>query len=119
MFFLTKRRGLAPAHLVLAGVMVAGALTGCMSTEVADKAQKPVGMNNSGTYPLLGEPLRPATTQMSDADASAMGAKLQALADARKAGKVSEAEYNRKVQEMKTLGKSAQDAAKPDQPASN
>lgn len=119
MYFLSKRRAWASASMLAAGLLVAGALSGCMSTEVADNAVKPAGMNDTGTYPLLGAPLQAATTQMSDADAARMGARLQALADARKKGAVSEAEYERKVQELKTLGQATKDAAKPDAPASN
>jgi hypothetical protein len=119
LYFLLKRRRRRHARLIAAGLLVAGALSGCMSTEVADNAPRPSGMNDTGSYPLLGEPLQAATTQMSDAEAAAQGSKLQALAAAHKAGTVSEAEYNRKVAEMRKLGQATQDAAKPDTPATN
>ena len=43
----------------------------------------------------------------------------QVLADQRKAGQVSEAEYNRKVEEMRKLNAETQAAGKSDAPASN
>ncbi|MCD2171356.1 hypothetical protein [Rhizobium sp. C4] len=94
-------------------------LAGCMSTDVANNTPTPAGMNNSGVYPYVGEKREVATTQMSDAEAASIGTKLQALADQRKAGKVSEADYNRKVEEMRKLNTATQAAAKADAPASN
>lgn len=94
-------------------------LSGCMSSDVASNTPAPTGMNNAGVYPYVGEKREVATTQMSDAEAASMGERLQALANARTAGQVSEAEYNRKVAQMRKLGEATQAAAKPDAPASN
>lgn len=94
-------------------------LSGCMSSDVANNTPTPAGMNNSGVYPYVGERREVATTQMSDAEAASMGSKLQALADQRKAGTVSEAEYNRKVEEMRKLNASTLAAGKSDAAGTN
>lgn len=90
-----------------------------MSSDIVNNTPMPAGMNNSGVYPYVGQKREVATTQMSDAEAASMGARLQALADQRKAGQVSEAEYNRKVEEMRKLNAATQAAGKADVPASN
>jgi hypothetical protein len=115
LFFLVKRQFV----VVAAALVSACALTACMSNDISANTPSPAGMTNSGSYPLVGETKQAATTQMSDQEAAALGAKLQALADARKAGTVSEAEYNRKVAEMQKLGAETQAAAKAGAPASN
>ncbi len=115
MFFLAKRH----VSVVAAGLVSSMLLSGCMSSDVVNNTPTPAGMNNSGVYPYVGEKKEVATTQMSDAEAASQGAKLQALADQRKAGKVSEAEYNRKVEEMRKLNAETQAAGKADAPASN
>ncbi len=115
MFFLAKRR----LPLVAALLVSTAAVSGCMSSDILNNTPTPAGMNNSGVYPYVGEKREVATTQMSDTEAASMGAKLQALADQRKAGTVSEADYNRKVAEMRKLGEATQAAGKADAPASN
>lgn len=115
MFFLAKRH----VSVVVATLVSSVLLSGCMSSDVANNTPTPAGMNNSGVYPYVGEKREAATTQMSDAEAASQGARLQALADQRKAGKVSEAEYNRKVEEMRKLNAETQAAGKADAPASN
>lgn len=116
MFFLAKRHVSAVVAASLSSCVL---LSGCMSSDIANNTPTPAGMNNSGVYPYVGEKREVATTQMSDAEAASQGAKLQALADQRKAGQVSEAEYNRKVEEMRKLNAETQAAAKADAPASN
>lgn len=115
MFFLGKRH----VSLVVAALVSSALLTGCMSSDISNNTPSPTGMSNSGVYPYVGQRREVATTQMSDAEAASQGAKLQALADKRKAGQVSEAEYNRKVEEMRKLNEATQAAAKADAPASN
>ena len=115
MFFLAKRHVSVAAAALVSSAM----LSGCMSSDVANNTPTPAGMNNSGIYPYVGEKKEVATTQMSDAEAASQGARLQALADQRKAGQVSEAEYNRKVEEMRKLNAETQAAGKSDAPASN
>ncbi len=115
MFFHLKRH----VSVAVAALVTSVALSGCMSSDVANNTPTPPGMNNSDVYPYVGEKREVATTQMSDAEAASQGARLQALADQRKAGKVSEAEYNRKVEEMRKLNAATQAAAKSDAPASN
>ncbi|HZG28160.1 MAG TPA: hypothetical protein VE079_06840 [Ensifer sp.] len=115
MFFLLKR----PLPVVAAAFVSSVLLSGCMSSDIVNNTPTPAGMNNSGVYPYVGQKREVATTQMSDAEAASMGARLQALADQRKAGQVSEAEYNRKVEEMRKLNAATQAAGKADVPASN
>lgn len=115
MFFHLKHLVSVAAAAVVSSVL----LSGCMSNDVASNTPTPAGMNNSGVYPYVGEKKDVATTQMSDAEAASQGARLQALADQRKKGQVSEAEYNRKVEEMRKLNAATQAAAKADAPASN
>ncbi|SOC85585.1 hypothetical protein SAMN05421890_4090 [Ensifer adhaerens] len=115
MFFLLKR----PLPVVAAAFVSSVLLSGCMSSDIVNNTPTPAGMNNSGVYPYVGQKREVATTQMSDAEAASMGARLQALADQRKAGQVSEAEYNRKVEEMRKLNAATQAAGKADAPASN
>lgn len=115
MFFLLKR----PLPVVAAAFVSSALLSGCMSSDIVNNTPMPAGMNNSGVYPYVGQKREVATTQMSDAEAASMGARLQALADQRKAGQVSEAEYNRKVEEMRKLNAATQAAGKADVPASN
>ncbi|HWU61794.1 MAG TPA: hypothetical protein VN112_07205 [Ensifer sp.] len=105
--------------VVTAALLSSVLLSGCMSSDIVKNTPTPAGMNNSNIYPYVGEKREVATTQMTDAEAASMGAKLQALADQRKAGKVSEAEYNRKVEEMRKLNAATQAAGKSDAPASN
>ena len=115
MFFLVKRH----VSVVVAALVSSTLLSGCMSSDVASNTPAPAGMNNSGVYPYVGEKREVATTQMTDAEAASQGARLQALADQRKKGQVSEAEYNRKVEEMRKLNAATQAAGKADAPASN
>ncbi len=63
------------------------------------------GPRNTGTYPSLSAPLTAANTQMSDQEAADMQAKLSGLAHARKSGNISEAEYRRRVEEMRRLAR--------------
>lgn len=61
------------------------------------------GPRNTGTYPSLSAPLTAANTQMSDQEAAEMQSKLSGLAHARRSGIISEAEYRRRVAEMRKL----------------
>lgn len=106
--------------LVLACAL--GLATGCSSTggktsaaeprssvldvTVTDDARDPqtpaLGTSPDG-YPDFSQPLTAASVQMSDEEAVALQAKLSALASARKAGTISEAEYQQRVAELRKL----------------
>lgn len=100
-------------HAGLAAVFCA-ALTqvSCMSTADFAESVPPAGMSSTGQYPSLGAPLQAAAPQMSDAEAQGMAQKFKALENAHNAGALSEAEYEKKVAELKALGQATQDAAK-------
>lgn len=80
------------------------ALPGC-STSSADKemaADQPQDAR-SDVYPDFSKPLTSAMPQMSDEEAARQEAQLSALAGQRKSGAISEAEYNRRVEELRKL----------------
>ncbi|MBR0555762.1 SHOCT domain-containing protein [Ciceribacter sp. L1K23] len=54
-------------------------------------------------YPTFAEPLTAANTQLTDEDAASISARLSALSRARKAGTVSEADYQRQLQILRKL----------------
>jgi hypothetical protein len=113
-------------RIALIGAAAAMALAGCMRTpeEKAAFAAKqaaptPVVMEptkgaaptESGLshykdgYPGFGAPLTAANVQMSDEEAGNLQQKLTALGAQRKAGAISEAEYQRRVAEYRKLAK--------------
>ena len=61
------------------------------------------GPRITGSYPSFSEPLTAANAQMTDQDAVKMQHNLSALGHARRSGSISEAEYNRRVEEMRKL----------------
>ncbi|HEX2148035.1 MAG TPA: hypothetical protein VHG11_10345 [Pseudorhizobium sp.] len=73
-----------------------------MSAKVAPD-QRPVGKQDTGTYPTFDRQLTAANTQIGDEDATGTEAKLLALANARANGHVSEAEYQQRVSELRRL----------------
>lgn len=80
------------------------ALPGCTSSSsskqvFADEANDP----NPDVYPDFSKPLTSAMPQMSDEEAANQQAQLSALAARRKSGAISEAEYNRRVAELRKL----------------
>ncbi|WP_028748334.1 hypothetical protein [Rhizobium mesoamericanum] len=111
-------------RIALIGAAAAMMLAGCMETP-AEKAAfaarqaapAPVVMNatkgeaptQSGLshykdgYPGFGAPLTAANVQMGDEEAGGVQKKLTALAAQRKAGTISEAEYQRRVAEFRKL----------------
>jgi hypothetical protein len=94
----TKQRLL---NSIRGGLLVLGAatvgLTGCAPSRIADDSPR------SSVYPDFSKPLTSAMPQLSDEDAAKQSAHLSALAARRRAGTISEAEYLRKVQEMRAL----------------
>lgn len=61
------------------------------------------GPRNTGAYPDFSRPLTSANLQMTDEEATGQQAKLTALASARKAGTISEAEYRRRAAALRNL----------------
>lgn len=57
----------------------------------------------TGTYPTFAKPLTAANVQMSDNEASTIEGKMKALAAEKHAGNVSEAEYKRRIEELRKL----------------
>lgn len=105
--------GLACALGLVAGCTSTGKQTAAaeprssvLEVTVTDEARDPqtpaIGKSADG-YPDFSQPLTAASVQMSDEEAVALQAKLSALASARKAGTISEAEYQRRVEELRKL----------------
>jgi hypothetical protein len=111
-------------RIALIGAAAAMALAGCMRTPeekaafaARQAAPTPVVMSatkgeeptESGLshykdgYPGFGAPLTAANVQMSDDEAGGVQKQLTALAAQRKAGTISEAEYQRRVAEFRKL----------------
>lgn len=61
------------------------------------------GPKNTGTYPTFGKPLRAATHQMGAEEVRTNRADMEAIAAARASGAISEAEYQRRLAEMRRL----------------
>ena len=61
------------------------------------------GPRKTGTYPVFSEPLTAANVQMSDEEAAQNQARLTQLGAARRTGAITEAEYLRRVAEMRKL----------------
>ena len=60
---------------------------------------------NRDVYPDFSKPLTSAMPQMSNEEAAKQEAQLSRLAAQRKSGAISEAEYNRRVEELRKLNK--------------
>ena len=111
-------------RIALIGAAAAMALAGCMRTpeekaEIADRRAAPTAVVMNATkgeaptesglshyrdgYPGFGAPLTAANVQMNDEEASSLQQKLTALSNRRKAGTISEAEYQRRVAEYRKL----------------
>ncbi len=111
-------------RIALIGAAAAMALAGCMKTPeekaaFAARQAAPTAVVMSPTkgaaptqsglatypdgYPSFGAPLTAANVQMSDDEASGLQKKLTALGAQRKAGTISEAEYQRRVAEYRKL----------------
>ncbi|MCB1444903.1 MAG: hypothetical protein KDJ87_03630 [Rhizobiaceae bacterium] len=58
-------------------------------------------------YPDFSRPLESAMPQMSDQEAAQQERQLSALARQRRSGAISEAEYRRRVRELRLLGQQA------------
>jgi hypothetical protein len=98
-------------RLAVAGTMLAWALvslSACSqsthSSEALMPGEKP--SSKSDPYPDFSKPLSSAMDQMSDEDARKMSSQLSALSVQRRSGAISEAEYWRRVKEMRALNAS-------------
>ncbi|SMC65110.1 hypothetical protein [Rhizobium sp. RU36D] len=63
----------------------------------------PTGPVNTGRYPTFGGPLTAANVQMENTDAAKIEARMTALSAARRSGSVTEAEYQRRLAELRRL----------------
>lgn len=77
---------------------------GPKSVIVTDQVEQPGAYKTPDGYPDLNKPLTAANTQMTNSDAKSMEDKLAILARQRKAGLISEKEYNQRVEEFRKLG---------------
>jgi hypothetical protein len=114
---LPMQRNMTSSRLILiSGMIVAGvALSACSQSSRADyplmSGETPSSKNDP--YPDFSKPLTSAMDQMSDEEATKMEAQLSALAAQRRSRAISEAEYLRRVNEMKKL----YEEMRPDQPS--
>lgn len=108
-----KKSGKAAMMRMVAAYGAVGfalALAGCNSAKVDEQPSiytetmaKPIPAD---VYPVI-EGKRPAASaQMSNEEAAAQEARLTALASARSSGKISEAEYQRRLKELQLLAAS-------------
>ncbi len=58
---------------------------------------------DTGTYPTFGQPMTAAGSQMTDDEAAKMETSMTRLGLARRNGQISEAEYNRRVAELRAI----------------
>ena len=89
---------------VLALTILSG--TGCSSTSTSGDvlaADRPHPAH-ADKYPDFSQPLDSAMAQMSDEEAARMEGQLSMLARQRQAGRISDAEYRRRVAELRRLG---------------
>jgi hypothetical protein len=110
---MTKSGKTVMTRMVTALRMAAGmagltlALAACTSAKVEEQPSiysatmaKPIPAD---VYPVIEGKLPAATTQMSNESAASQSARLTALGAARSSGKISEAEYQRRMKEMQLL----------------
>jgi hypothetical protein len=106
------------ANVLVATIVVA--VAGCAGTDkkaakpkpvaapqsvvVTDQVEQPGAYKTPDGYPDLNKPLTAANTQMTNTDAKTLEDKLAILAKQRKAGQISEKEYNQRIEEFRKLG---------------
>jgi hypothetical protein len=99
---MAQLKSLSGRILLVGGLLV---LSACSQSIDEDKAllagDEPVPKDTK--YPDFSKPLTSAMDQMSDDEAKAQEAQLAGLASQRRRGTISEAEYRRRVQEMRKL----------------
>jgi hypothetical protein len=96
--------------LAAALVFVAASLAGCSSTTTSGDVltTERVRPAPADKYPDFSEPLDSAMAQMTDEEAVRQEAQLSSLARQRQAGTISAAEYRRRVEALRLLGKQAE-----------
>lgn len=99
-----RSAALRPTHFACA-LMLTLLASGCSSTrsssdELAANRPRPAPAEK---YPDFSRPLESAMVQMSDEEAARQQAQLSVLARQRQSGRITEAEYKRKVAELRAL----------------
>lgn len=99
-----RSAGLRLRHFAFASMLTFLA-AGCSSTSTSSDAlvadrQRPAPADK---YPDFSRPLESAMVQMSDEEAAHQQAQLSALARQRQSGRITEAEYRRRVDELRRL----------------
>lgn len=112
-----RRFAMAAALMASAGAVALAGLSACSALPDQAFAPPPVTVVKSGNgaagqaataektgkYPDFAEPLRAANVQMGNDEAARVSGRLSVLARARAEGKVSEAEYQRRLAELRRL----------------
>ena len=93
---------------VLALAAAASVLPGCTSPYSDKRVFADEANENRDIYPDFSKPLTSAMPQMSNEEADKQEAQLSHLAAQRKSGAISEAEYNRRVEELRKLNRQVQ-----------
>jgi len=85
-------------------------LAGCSSTSSSNDALVSSRPHPAPAekYPDFSRPLESAMTQMTDEQAAQQEVQLSSLAHQRRTGRISAAEYNRRVEELRLLGQQTQ-----------
>lgn len=86
--------------------MAAAVVSGCSSTSASSDllTTERVRPATADKYPDFSQPLDSAMAQMTDDEAARQEAQLSALARQRQTGKISAAEYQRRVDALRLLG---------------
>ncbi|WP_367035658.1 hypothetical protein AB1J11_006510 [Agrobacterium arsenijevicii] len=95
----------APAHMPHPQAQIVG------PRPVSDNAVSQ--RRDTGTYPSFSAPMTAAGSQMGDDEASKMETNLSRLGAARRNGQISEAEYKRRVAELRALAENQKPVATP------
>ncbi|WP_296100531.1 hypothetical protein [uncultured Agrobacterium sp.] len=73
----------------------------------------PLQKRDTGTFPTFAKPMTAAMPQMEENEASTMEQNLTALGAARRRGQITEAEYKRRVAELRALSEQQKPVATP------
>lgn len=95
------RQAAVSAFAVMSCLVLAGCTQSARSEDVVLPGETPAGKNDP--YPDFSKPLSSAMPQMTDEEAKKMDRQMSALAARRQSGAISEAEYWRRVNEMRKL----------------
>ncbi|MBL0375059.1 hypothetical protein JJB09_23890 [Rhizobium sp. KVB221] len=108
MMSLPKQKILSNCRLVMVGGLLAlgVSLASCSQSTHADAPLQPGDepVNMSDPYPDFSKPLDSAMPQLSDEEAKKQAGQLAALSAKKQSGAISEAEYNKRVAELRKLG---------------